>query len=91
VHLAFDATERFLVVANHVTSSVAVLPVLEDGSLGEIVDLVHLEGTIGPHRAEQPFSKPHQVVFDPQRRFMIIPERVSMRCSFTVWIPPLAS
>lgn len=75
VHLAFDATNRWLVVANHITSSLAVLPRGEDGALGERVDLVTLSGPIGPHRVEQPFAKPHQVVFDPSNRFLAVPDK----------------
>ncbi|WP_454762279.1 lactonase family protein [Caulobacter segnis] len=75
VHLAFDATNRWLVIANHVTSSLAVLPRGEDGALGELVDLVVLSGPIGPHRVEQPFSKPHQVVFDPSNRYLAVPDK----------------
>lgn len=75
VHLAVDPTNRFLVVANHVTSTLAVLPVREDGSLGEVSDLVALRGQIGPHRVEQPFAKPHQVEFDPAGRFVVVPDK----------------
>jgi 6-phosphogluconolactonase len=75
VHLSVDPGNRFLVVANHVTSSLAVLPRHEDGSLGKLVDLVVLEGQIGPHRIEQPFAKPHQVEFDPSGRFIIVPDK----------------
>jgi 6-phosphogluconolactonase len=53
----------------------AVLPRHEDGSLGKLVDLVVLEGQIGPHRVEQPFSKPHQVECDPSGRFIIVPDK----------------
>jgi 6-phosphogluconolactonase len=75
VHLSVDPGNRFLIVANHVTSSLAVLPRHEDGSLGKLVDLVVLEGQIGPHRVEQPFAKPHQVEFDPSGRFLIVPDK----------------
>lgn len=75
VHLSFDATNRWLVVANHITSNLAVLPRGDDGALGELVDLVTLTGPIGPHRVEQPFAKPHQVVFDPAHRFVAVPDK----------------
>jgi 6-phosphogluconolactonase len=75
VHLSVDPGNRFLIVANHVTSSLAVLPRHEDGSLGKLVDLVVLKGQIGPHRVEQPFAKPHQVEFDPSGRFVIVPDK----------------
>jgi 6-phosphogluconolactonase len=82
VHLSVDPGNRFLVVANHVTSGLAVLPRHEDGSLGKLVDLVVLEGQIGPHRVEQPFAKPHQVEFDPSGRFIAVPDK-GLDCVFT--------
>ncbi len=75
VHLAIDPTNRFMVVPNHVTSTLAVLPVGEDGALGEVVDLVTLRGQLGPHRVEQPFAKPHQTEFDPSGRFIVVPDK----------------
>jgi 6-phosphogluconolactonase (cycloisomerase 2 family) len=75
VHLAIDPSNRFVVVANHITSTLALLPRNEDGSLGAVVDLVKLEGKIGPHRVEQPFAKPHQVEFDPSGAFIVVPDK----------------
>ena len=75
VHLAIDPSNRFIVVANHITSTLALLPRQEDGSLGAVIDLVKLEGKIGPHRVEQPFAKPHQVEFDPSGRFIVVPDK----------------
>src|SRR5262249_42701175 len=40
-----------------------------------VVDLVKLDGKIGPHRVEQPFAKPHQVEFDPSGRFIVVPDK----------------
>jgi len=75
VHLAIDPSNRFMVVANHITSTLALLPRHEDGSLGAVIDLVKLEGKIGPHRVEQPFAKPHQVEFDPSGAFIVVPDK----------------
>jgi 6-phosphogluconolactonase (cycloisomerase 2 family) len=75
VHLAIDPSNRFVVVANHITSTLALLPRNEDGSLGAVTDLLKLEGKIGPHRVEQPFAKPHQVEFDPSGKFIIVPDK----------------
>jgi 6-phosphogluconolactonase len=61
------------------------LPRREDGSLGKLVDLVALEGKIGPHRVEQPVAKPHQVEFDPSGRFIVIPDK-GLDCVFTYQI-----
>jgi 6-phosphogluconolactonase len=75
VHLAIDPSNRFVVVANHITSTLALLPRQEDGSLSAVIDLVKLEGKVGPHRVEQPFAKPHQVEFDPSGAFVIVPDK----------------
>lgn len=80
VHLTVDPTNRFVVVANHVTteehvSSLAVLALEADGSLGEMVDHVPLRGRPGPHRVEQPFAKPHQVQYDPAGRLIAVPDK----------------
>lgn len=75
VHLAIDPSNRFVVVANHITSTLALLSRHEDGALGAVIDLVKLEGKIGPHRVEQPFAKPHQVEFDPSGKFIVVPDK----------------
>ncbi|MEJ8814576.1 lactonase family protein [Variovorax ureilyticus] len=75
VHLALDPTGRFLVVSNHIGASLAVLPVREDGSLGDVVQLVTLEGPVGPHRVEQKQAKPHFNPFDPGGRFVVAPDK----------------
>ncbi|WP_431324348.1 lactonase family protein [Rhizobium sp. YTU87027] len=75
VHLSFDPTNRFLVVANHVTSSLALLPRNPDGSIGEVCHLLQIEGEVGPHRIEQPFPKPHQVEFDRSGRWIVVPDK----------------
>ena len=75
VHLALDPTERFIVVSNHITSSLAVLPIEKDGALGKLTQLVKLEGEPGPHRKEQPFAKPHFNPFDPSGQFVVVPDK----------------
>jgi 6-phosphogluconolactonase (cycloisomerase 2 family) len=75
VHLALDPTGRHMVVSNHLTGALAVLPVRDDGTLGPVSQLAALEGTPGPHRVEQPFSKPHFNPFDPSGRFVIVPDK----------------
>jgi 6-phosphogluconolactonase len=80
VHLSVDPTNRFLVVANHIVkdgvqSGIATLPIGMDGRLGAPADIVAFDGTIGPHRVEQPFPKPHQVAFDRAGRFIVVPDK----------------
>ena len=75
VHLTIDPTNRWVIVANHLSSMLAVLARNPDGSLGSLADQVTLTGRIGPHRVEQPFSKPHQVVYDRSERFLVVPDK----------------
>ena len=75
VHLALDGSGRFLVVANYTSGSVSVLPVREDGRLGEVIQVVPLPGTPGPHRVEQASAHPHQILFAPRGRFVVVPDK----------------
>jgi len=75
VHQAIDPTGRFMLVANYGTGNVSVLPVLRDGMLADPVLLVALPGQPGPNRIEQTSSHPHQIVFDPSGRFVVIPDK----------------
>jgi len=75
VRLGIDASNRFVVLANYSTGTVAVLPINPDGTLGRLTDLVTLEGKPGPHRTEQASAHPHDVVFDPRGRFIVVPDK----------------
>jgi 6-phosphogluconolactonase len=75
VHLAVDATNQFLLVANYATGSVACFPFAADGTIGALCDLMDLPGAPGPHKTEQPCSHPHQILPDPQQRFFIVPDK----------------
>ncbi|MDO5289296.1 MAG: lactonase family protein [Pseudomonadota bacterium] len=75
VHLALDPSERFVIVSNHLGSSLAVLPLDETGALQALSQLLPLSGTPGPHRLEQPFAKPHFNPFDPSGRWVLVPDK----------------
>ena len=73
---------RHLLVANYFGGSVAVLPILADGKLGEASDVKTDAGTIGPRRA--PNAPPgsfafsghdhthaHMILADPSGRFVL--------------------
>jgi 6-phosphogluconolactonase (cycloisomerase 2 family) len=64
-----------LIVANYGSGSVAVLPIAADGSLKDQHQLVTLPGEPGPHKVEQASSHPHDVVFDPSGRFLLVPDK----------------
>ncbi|MFJ9558443.1 lactonase family protein [Streptomyces fuscichromogenes] len=86
-HLAVDPTNRFLVVANHSSGTLATLPILDDGGLGPVTDLLTCSGTPGPHRTEQTGAKPHHVPFSPDGRFVVVPDKGLDRI-FTVTLDP---
>jgi 6-phosphogluconolactonase (cycloisomerase 2 family) len=75
VHLAVDATNRFLVVGNYASGTVAVLPIARDGSLEPLCDLVTLTGTPGPDPVQQTGSHPHHVPFDRSGGFVVVPDK----------------
>jgi len=75
VHQAFDSTGRYMVVANYASGTVAVLPVRTDGSLQDFTQLVELKGPPGPNRTQQASSHPHNVVFDPSGKFVLVPDK----------------
>jgi 6-phosphogluconolactonase (cycloisomerase 2 family) len=75
VRLAVDASNSFAVVANYATGTVAVLPIKADGALGAVTDVFTLRGKPGPHRTEQTSSHPHDVVFEPRGRFLVVPDK----------------
>ena len=75
VRLGVDPSNRFIVVANYSSGTVAVLPINADGSLGPLTDLSTLTGKPGPHRTEQTSAHPHDVVFEPRGRFIVVPDK----------------
>ena len=73
---------KFLLVANYFGGSVAVLPVLDDGRLGEPTDVKADDGTVGPTKAANApkgsfaFSghdrtHAHQIGADPSGKFVL--------------------
>ena len=79
-HLAVDPSDRFVVVANYLTaqdfvSNVAVFPIAGDGSLMPASHVYPTSGKLGPNRREQDTSKPHQVQFSPNGRFMTLTDK----------------
>ncbi|WP_437285461.1 lactonase family protein [Sorangium sp. So ce406] len=61
-HLATDRAGRFVLVANYGGGTAAVLPVGQDGALGQAVD----EAAFGPRALS------HQAVTDPANRFAFV-------------------
>ena len=69
-HLSLDRTGRYLAVANYANGSVAVLPVMSDGRLGEAVGFdQHHGSSVNRERQQGPHS--HCVNFSPDNRFLL--------------------
>jgi 6-phosphogluconolactonase (cycloisomerase 2 family) len=75
VHLAVDSSNRFLIVSNYASGSMALLPINADGSLERFSDLVELPGEPGPHPIQQTSSHPHHNPFDRAGRFFIVMDK----------------
>jgi 6-phosphogluconolactonase len=73
VHLEFDASGRFLAIANYTTDSMVALPVRKDGSLGPYTTLTTVTGTQGPHKVQQRGLYPHHNPLDPTGKFFYVP------------------
>lgn len=81
-HLTVHPSGRFVLVANYFGGSVAVLPIKEDGSLGEATDVKKDAGKVGPTKATNAppgsfaFSghdqtHAHMIEADPTGRFVL--------------------
>jgi 6-phosphogluconolactonase (cycloisomerase 2 family) len=81
-YLSLHPSGKFVFVANYFGGSVAVLPVLEDGKLGEPTDGKQDEGTVGPTKATNApagsfaFSghdrtHAHMILPDPAGKFVL--------------------
>jgi 6-phosphogluconolactonase len=81
-YVSVHPSGRFLLVANYFGGSVAVLPVLEDGRLGNATELKTDEGKVGPTRARNApkgsfavsghdRTHAHMIQADPSGRFVL--------------------
>lgn len=81
-YVSLHPSGRFLFVANYFGGSIAVLPIQDDGSLGDATDVKNDDGQIGPTRATHAppgsfaFSghdrtHAHMIQSDPSGRFVL--------------------
>lgn len=72
-HLTVDRTGRFVLVANFASGSVCVLPIREDGSLGDATDVIQHQGSSAdPVRQSGPHT--HAVTLDNTGRYAFVPD-----------------
>jgi 6-phosphogluconolactonase len=70
-HLQLDTSGKWLLASNYSSGTVAVLPILADGALGEIADLIQHHGS-GPHPERQEGPHAHSATLAPDDRFAIV-------------------
>jgi len=81
-YVAVHPSGKFVLVANYFGGSMAVLPILEDGRLGEATDIKVDEGKVGPTRAANAppgtfaisghdRTHAHMIQADPSGRFVL--------------------
>jgi len=72
-HVLVDKKGKYVFVANFMSGSICVLPVLDDGSLGEASDFIQHQGSgIDPARQKGPHA--HAVTLDRTNRFAFVPD-----------------
>jgi 6-phosphogluconolactonase len=68
-----DREGKFVLVAHYAGGCVSVLPIREDGRLGEPTDIIRHQGSgVNPQRREAPH--PHSVNLDAANRFLFVPD-----------------
>src|SRR6266516_1159101 len=70
-HLDINATGQWLLVSNYGSGSVGVLPVLPDGALGEMTDLIQHHGS-GPNAERQEAPHVHSATLTPDQHFVLV-------------------
>jgi 6-phosphogluconolactonase len=70
-HITLDRMGKYALVSNYTQGSVAVLPILKDGQLGEASSFVQHKGSsVNPQRQKGPHA--HAVAMSPDNRFAIV-------------------
>ncbi len=70
-YVTVDRTGKFVLVANYTGGSVAVFPILKDGSLGEASAFVQHSGH-GPNPQRQEGPHAHSIDLSPDNRFAMV-------------------
>ena len=69
-HVSMDQSGKYVLVANYGSGSVAVFPVLKDGSLGKVSSFVQHTGS-GPDRERQEGPHAHWIGVTSENRFVM--------------------
>lgn len=72
-HVAVDKTGKWVFAGNYTSGSLAVLPVLENGGVGEPVQVIQHEGS-GPNKERQAGPHVHSVNVSPDNMAVFVPD-----------------
>jgi 6-phosphogluconolactonase len=75
VHLTLDSPGSHLLVTNHLSGGVVVLPIGPQGELRPACHAAETQGPLGPHRVEQTQPKPHFGGFDATGQWLLVPDK----------------
>lgn len=71
-YISLDRSGKYLLVANYTGGTVAVLPVLADGRLGEASSVLPDEGPLGPNKERQEKPHAHWIQATARNRFVYV-------------------
>ena len=72
-HLSIDATGRTAAIANYSSGSISTINLEADGTLGELVTHLKIEGS-GPNPKRQKEPHAHGAYFDSENQFLFVPD-----------------
>jgi 6-phosphogluconolactonase len=79
-YISLDRSGKYLLVANYTGGTVAVLPILPDGRVGEATSVVADEGTLGPNKERQEKPHAHWIEATARNRFVYVSDLGLVRC-----------
>ena len=71
-YISLDRSGKYLLVANYTGGTVAVLPVLADGRIGQATSVVADEGPLGPNKERQEKPHAHWIQATAHNRFVYV-------------------
>ncbi|MGR3811773.1 lactonase family protein [Jiulongibacter sp. NS-SX5] len=72
-HVAIDKTGKWVFAGNYTSGSLAVLPILENGGIGEPTQIIKHSGT-GPNKERQEGPHVHSVNIAPDNKALFVPD-----------------
>jgi 6-phosphogluconolactonase len=71
-HIIVHPSGKYVLTANYTGSTVSVLPIESDGSVGTPTQNITHYGDLGPNSGRQEAPHPHIISFDPSSKYVLI-------------------